>query len=82
MLPAENIDYKQLFEQAQDKIASLNHELANLKKLLFGSKQERLIPEPGKGSMVQGSLDLHPNVMAACEITTTNKVTISRPIQK
>ena len=71
----ENIDYKQLFEEAQFKIASLNHELATLKKLLFGSRQERFIPEPSKGSMVQGTLDLHPDVAAACEITTTTKVT-------
>jgi len=59
MTTTETIDYKQLYEQAQFKIASLNHELANLKKLLFGSKQERFIPEPVKGSMVQGTLDLH-----------------------
>jgi transposase len=75
MQTTENIDYKQLFEEAQGKIASLNHELANLKKLLFGSRQERFIPEPPKGTMVQGTLDLHPDVIAACEITTTTKVT-------
>lgn len=75
MTHTQNIDYKQLYEQAQFKIASLNHELANLKKLLFGSRQERFIPEPAKGSMVQGTLDLHPDVIAACEITTTTKVT-------
>ena len=75
MTTTENIDYKHLYEQAQSKIVSLNHELANLKKLLFGSKQERFIPEPAKGSMVQGILDLHPDVIAACEITTTTKVT-------
>lgn len=75
MITTETIDYKQLYEEAQCKIASLNHELANLKKLLFGSKQERFIPEPAKGSMVQGTLDLHPDVIAACEITTTTKVT-------
>jgi transposase len=75
MQAAETIDYKQLYEQAQFKIASLNHELANLKKLLFGSKQERFIAEPVKGGIVQGTLDLHPDVIAACEITTTTKVT-------
>src|SRR5215218_4102345 len=74
MQAAETIDYKQLYEEAQFKIASLNHELANLKKLLFGSKQERFIPEPAKGQVVQGTLDLHPDVVAACEITTTTKV--------
>jgi len=75
MQTADTIDYKQLYEQAQSKIVSLNHELANLKKLLFGSRQERFIPEPAKGAMVQGTLDLHPDVIAACEITTTTTVT-------
>ena len=78
METTENIDYKQLFEQAQFKIASLNHELANLKKLLFGSRQERFIAEPAKGAMVQGSLDLHPDVIAATGITATTTVTQQR----
>lgn len=78
METTENIDYKQLYEQAQFKIESLNHELANLKKLLFGSRQERFIPEPAKGAVVQGTLDLHPDVMAATGITATTKVTQQR----
>ena len=78
METTENIDYKQLYEQAQFKIQSLNHELANLKKLLFGSRQERFIAEPAKGAMVQGTLDLHPDIIAACEITSTTKVTQQR----
>ena len=76
MIVTENIDYKQLYEQAQFKIASLNHELTNLKKLLFGSKQERFIAEPAaNGAIIQGTLDLHPEVIAASEITATTKVT-------
>ena len=75
MQTTQTIDYKLLYEQAQGKIASLNHELANLKKLLFGSKQERFIPEPAKGAIIQGTLNLHPDVIAACEITTTTTVT-------
>ena len=42
MSTTENIDYNQLFKvaqaaikQAQSEIASLNHELAQLKKLIF-----------------------------------------------
>lgn len=78
METTQNIDYKQLFEQAQFKIASLNHELANLKKLLFGSRQERFIAEPVKGAMVQGTLDLHPDVIVAAGITATTTITQQR----
>jgi len=72
---AEDIDYKKLYEQAQFKIASLNHELQNLKKLIFGSRQERFIPEPVQGQAVQGSLRLHEDVVEACKITPATKVT-------
>lgn len=75
MQTAENIDYKKLYEQGQLKIASLNHELASLKKLIFGSRQERFIPEPAQGQAVQGSLELHADVVEACKITPATKVT-------
>jgi len=75
MQTAEIIDYKHLFEQAQFKIASLNHELDNLKRMLFGSRQERFIAETAKGQAIQGTLDLNLDVIAACKITETTKVT-------
>lgn len=75
MATAQNIDYKFLYEQAQFKIASLNHQLANLKKLIFGSKQERFIPDPAIGQPVQGTLELNDDVVAACNITVETKVT-------
>jgi len=74
MQTAENIDYKKLYEQGQLKIASLNYELANLKKLLFGSRQERFITEPVPGQPVQGTLGLHADVVEACKITPATKV--------
>ena len=43
MQTTENIDYKKLYEQEVIKVVSLNHELANLKRLLFGSRQERFV---------------------------------------
>ncbi len=75
MQTTENIDYKKLYEQGQLKIAALNHELANLKKLIFGSRQERFIPERVAGQAVQGSLGLHADVVEACKITVDTKVT-------
>lgn len=41
MSTAENIDYKKLFQEAQAENAQLRHELDRLKKLIFGSRQER-----------------------------------------
>jgi transposase len=72
---ADAIDYKHLYEQEQLKVAALSHELSQLKKLLFGSRQERFIAEPaGPGTLIQGSLDLHADVIAASQITGTTKV--------
>lgn len=75
MQTAENIDYKKLYEQGQLKIASLSHELANLKKLIFGSRQERFVPEPAAGQILQGSLELNADVVEACNITPATKIT-------
>jgi transposase len=75
MQTTETIDYKHLLEQAQFKIASLSHELDNLKRMLFGSRQERFIADTAKGQAIQGTLDLNADVVAACKITETTKVT-------
>lgn len=75
METAENIDYKKLYEQEVLKVASLNHELQSLKKLIFGSRQERFVPEPVSGQAVQGSLGLHEDIVEACQITPATKVT-------
>lgn len=69
MTQTDNIDYKLLYEQAQTQIASLTHELARLKKLLFSSKHERFITDIAQGQPVQGRLELNEEVMAACSIT-------------
>lgn len=39
------IDYKQKYEQAQGEILVLKEELAQLKRLIFGSKSERFVAE-------------------------------------
>ncbi|WP_298301388.1 IS66 family transposase [Hydrotalea sp.] len=66
------IDYKVLYEESTLEITSLKHELANLKRLIFGSKNERFIP--AKSSPSQLSLDIQAEVVAACSVTNTQKI--------
>ena len=40
----EHIDYKTLFEQQQLVVFQLRHELDQLKKMIFGARQERFVP--------------------------------------
>lgn len=77
MSTAENPDYKKLFEQAQatikeaqSKIASLNHELAQLKKLIFGSRQERFVLDPAAPGVTQGTLALSEQVVTELKVTS------------
>lgn len=69
MSTAENIDYKKLYLQAQSEIASLTHELAQLKKLIFGSRQERFIVSPAAAGVTQGTLGLPDEVVTYLKIT-------------
>ena len=76
MSTAENINYKKLFEEAQaaikeaqSKIDSLNHELAQLKKLIFGSRQERFVLSPAPAGVVQGTLALSDEVITELKVT-------------
>lgn len=78
MAAAESIDYKKLFEEAQSKIASLHHELAALKKLIFGSRQERFVADPAAPSVTQGTLALCDEVITELKITPETRV-ISQP---
>ena len=41
---ATHTDYKGVYEESQLVIAQLRHELDQLKKMIFGSRQERFIP--------------------------------------
>ena len=41
---ATHTDYKALYEESQFVITQLRHELDQLKKMIFGSRQERFIP--------------------------------------
>lgn len=78
MSTTEPIDYKTLFEEAQSKIASLTQELAQLKKLLFGSRQERFILAPAAAGVTQGILALSDEVINELKITPET-VVIRKP---
>jgi len=66
------IDYKTLYEKTALEVASLKHELANLKRLIFGSKNERFVP--AESSPSQLSLDIQTDTVAACSVTKTQKI--------
>lgn len=75
---AEHIDYKALYEQSQIAIASLTHQLEQLKKMIFGSKSERFVAVDDKADSPQLSLGLDAETVAACKITDAKKVTVIR----
>ena len=74
---AEHIDYKALYEQAELKIAALAFELEKLKKMIFGSKQERFVSAAGQDNP-QLTLDLDLETIAACKIMEASKVSYIR----
>jgi transposase len=76
MNPEElNIDYKAQLEQAQGTIVVLQHELAQLKKMIFGSRQERFLPSSGSNQL---SLDIVAEAVATCDVTSARKVEYNR----
>lgn len=66
------IDYKTLYEQLAEQNATLQQELANLKRLIFGSKNERFVPAESSPSQLR--LDMKTDAVAACSITNTQKI--------
>ena len=66
------VDYKDLYEQSTVEIASLKQELNNLKRLIYGSKNERFIPVNGFSSQL--SLDIQSDTVAQCNVTKAQKI--------
>lgn len=77
------IDYKVLYEQSVQlhaeytkkldlQIIALQQELANLKRLIFGSKNERFVPAESVPSQL--TLDIQADAVAACSVTKTQKI--------
>ena len=65
-------DYKTLYEQSQLTIASLQYQLDNLKKLIFGSRHERFIPSNDNPSQL--ALGIQAEEIAQCNITSVKKI--------
>jgi transposase len=70
---ASDIDYKPLYEAAQTRVEKLEHELAQLKKWIFGAKHERFVPTDVNNSQLP--LGIETEVVAACKVTDAKKVT-------
>ncbi len=66
------IDYKTLYEELVGQNATLQQELANLKRLIFGSKNERFVPSESAPSQL--TLDIQADAVAACSVTKTQKI--------
>lgn len=76
-----HIDYKTLYEEQLEKVAELNfkiasltHQLGQLKKMIFGSKHERFVPTDETKSNPQLTLDLNAETIAQCKITEATKI--------
>ena len=73
------VDYKTLYEQSSEenksnelKIISLQQELATLKRLIFGSKNERFVPVESSPSQL--TLDIQTDAVASCSVTKAQKI--------
>lgn len=65
--------YKAVIDDSQFKIESLKKQLDALKKLIFGSKQERFVATD-ENKTAQLTLDLNAETIAQCKITDATKV--------
>lgn len=79
-----HIDYKVLYEKQRaanalmhETIELLKHDLAQFKRMIFGSKSERFVPIDNKLNP-QVSLDLNAETIATCKITEATKVSYVR----
>ena len=75
MNTADPIDYKELYEELSVKYEALKHELEALKKLIYGSKQERFVPS--HSAIAQLSLDIQAEAVEQTN-TVTQKVEYTR----
>jgi len=68
-----SIDYRSLYEQSQLRIVDLEQQLAQLQKMIFGSRQERFIPSDINPSQLV--LDIQAEAVAACSVVDAKKIT-------
>ena len=78
-----DIDYKRLYEETQTRydesqirIVSLERQLSQLQKMIFGSRHERFIAADENPSQL--SLDITAEPVAACQITNAKKISYTK----
>lgn len=72
-----DIDYKSLCEQLRTENAFLKQELAQLKKIIFGSRQERFMPTDASITQ-QLSLNVEAEAIAAVKIADAKKISYTK----
>src|SRR5690348_15925195 len=74
---AAHTDYKTLYEHSQLQLAQLRHELDQLKKMIFGARQERFVPDqPADPSQL--SMGLSAEAVTATSLIKTQKLEYKR----
>lgn len=69
-------NYQQLYEQSQLRIVALEQQLQQLRKMIFGSRQERFIPTtPGDPQLL---LDIPAETVAAISVSSAQKISYVR----
>lgn len=74
MQQAQTIDYKEAYEALLIKYEAILHELALLRKMVFGSQSERFVPTDENKVDPQLTLALDAQTIATCKITDATKV--------
>jgi transposase len=78
MQAAQDIDYKELYEKSQLALESVKLQLAQLKKMIFGSKHERFVATGADNPGTQLTLELDAETIAACKVTAATKISYVR----
>lgn len=74
-LMENSVDYKKLYEAQLVEIALLKSELAQLKRMIFGSKSENFL---SSASTSQLSLDIQADTIAATSVVEAKKISYTR----
>lgn len=69
-------DYQQLYEQSQLRIASLERQLQQLQKMIFGSRHERFVPATANDPQLL--LDIPVETVAAVSVANAQRISYVR----
>ncbi len=62
------------FADQEDRFAALTHQLAQMQKMIFGSRNERFVATDDNNPSSQLTLDLDAETIAACKLTAATKI--------